>query len=505
MEPILCGLETEYGLQVEGVGAEGQIEAAAALVRSYSGERVSMWNYRYESPRKDLRGFELERLAQDPVDAAFDAVSQGPSDAANQVLANGARLYNDHGHPEFATPECNDCFQLALHDRVGEFAVQSSAQTYASSTGREVRIFKNNTDFHGASYGTHENYCVRREVGWEAVYRSLLPMLLFRPILCGAGKTGSESGGSCRFQMSQRADFFAEPINAETLYRRPIFNSRDEPHADARNWMRIHVIAGDANMSVASTARKTALAKLAIQLAASGRAPEWRFKDPVAVAREASRDLNGERVYALENGESVSAVRVLESYFDAAEEAGWLALADSIGPDRQEDPYLAPFSELFVVHECRELLAQWRQDPTSFARNVEWAAKRRLFEQFASETGGWDPVHMCALDLEFCDIDRSRSLFWALVEQDGFVDRDLDAEYVGRALTGNVTGTRSEIRSFAVSRFRTSLADVCWKSLVFELEGVRREVELRPDWRGHVDPSALSSVESFIAWIEDSK
>ncbi|RYG26795.1 peptidase, partial [bacterium] len=230
MTSILCGLDTEYGLLVEGRGAEDQIDDATAFVRATPDGRFVGWDYRGENPRADLRGFRLESLAFDPVDAQFDAgrTRAAPHEIrADRVLANGARFYNDHGHPEYATPECRSIFELARQDRAGEEFMLRAAQAYAAESDREIRVYKNNTDFHGASYGTHESYLVPRSLGFETLFAACVPMLVARQVLVGAGKVGSETGTWVDYQLSQRADFFVEPANAETLYRRPVFNTRD--------------------------------------------------------------------------------------------------------------------------------------------------------------------------------------------------------------------------------------------------------------------------------------
>src|SRR5205085_2771443 len=162
------------------------VDDSMALVRGYPGECFVGWDYRYESPRADLRGFKLERLAYDPEDAKFDRGRTYGKDQevrADRILPNGARFYNDHGHPEYSTPECLSLNELALHDCAGQTVVLRAAQAMADETGHHVRVYKNNTDFHGASYGTHENYLVPRALGYERIYKALLPMLIVRQVL----------------------------------------------------------------------------------------------------------------------------------------------------------------------------------------------------------------------------------------------------------------------------------------------------------------------------------
>src|SRR5208282_2425209 len=167
---ILAGIETEYGFTVEGRGADDQIDDAIAFLRGYPGPSFIGWDYCYESPRADLRGFRLDHLAVDPEDAKRDAgrTYGAPHEVrSDRVLPNGARFYNDHGHPEYATPECWSLDELIRHDTAGEFVLLRAARSLADATGREVRVYKNNTDFHGSSYGTHESYLVPRAIGFD--------------------------------------------------------------------------------------------------------------------------------------------------------------------------------------------------------------------------------------------------------------------------------------------------------------------------------------------------
>ncbi|MFY9235198.1 MAG: proteasome accessory factor PafA2 family protein [Fimbriimonadaceae bacterium] len=482
MDRILAGIETEYGLYVEGRGAEDQIEDAMALVRSYPGECLASWDYRYESPRADLRGFKLDRLEIDPKDAQFDRGKAHPSDhevRSDRILPNGARLYNDHGHPEYATPECWSTAELALQDRAGELAVLQSAEAMAAESGRAIRIYKNNTDFHGASYGTHESYLVPRALGFDALVQAVLPMLVVRQVLCGAGKVGAETGPHCSYQLSQRADFLVEQVNAETLYRRPIFNTRDEPHARHGEWIRLHVICGDANMLSSATARKVGLVKLALSLATAGEAPVWKLKDPVAAFKSISRDESYEFRVELEGRSWTNASEILESYFAASDVV--------FGPNLLAEG---------LVRECRQLLADLRDCPERFASSVDWAAKRAMLEAYmASEGSDWRDPALRSFDLEYHNISPDEGLFYALPQSKETASQ---AELMVRLAEPTET-TRALPRSLAVARFKDLLVTACWRSLTFEIEGKRVEVELFPD---KDYPAHLREVSDVVQFIE---
>lgn len=489
MRRILCGIETEYGLTVEGRGAEDQIEDAQMVVRSYPDDHLAVWDYRSESPRSDLRGFQIKSLAYDERDAVYDAGRAKGPDAevrSDRILANGARFYNDHGHPEYASPECWSPWELAMQDKAGELAVWRAAKAYEQESGRRIGLYKNNTDFHGASYGTHESYLAPRELGFERLYAALTPILVSRIVVGGAGKVGSESGPSCDFQMSQRADFFMERANAETLARRPIFNTRDEPHAERRKWIRVHVIATDANMMAGCTARKAALMQWAIRLEIEGRCPQWELHDPVAAIKTVSRTLDSEPRIELAGRSWTTPRQILESLMESAE-------ANLELPDE----------ELQIMRETRGLLEIQYSDPDRFARSVDWAAKRTLIAQFRdSEDLAWSDPHLQALDLAYCSLDPEESLFNALVDAE-MVDAQPTTSELQSRLENVHEPTRARARGMAVRRWKEQLATASWGSLVLRDGEDLIEAQLPPDWEYGDDFLGVESHEDFLRWISE--
>ena len=476
--PIIAGLDTEYGLLIEARGAQDQVEDATSFVQAYSGPGFKGWDYRAESPRADLRGFRLDRLAQDPVDAQFDAGrTYAPADKirSDRILPIGARFYNDHGHPEYATAECVTLAGIATHDVAGDETLRRAAQDYAARIGRQVRVYKNNTDFHGASYGTHESYLVDRSHGFDRLFAAITPMLVARQVLTGAGKVGAEMGFSANYQISQRADFFMEPANAETLYRRPIFNTRDEPHAEHAHFVRLHVISGDSNMIAAATARKIGLVKIALRLLEIGENPEWPIADPVRAFQGLSRDESYEFKVPLKNGRWTTAYEILESYFAAAERFG--VLTDE---------------EMGVVTESRRLLTAIQDDFPSFAYDVDWAAKRMLLENYMESEGtDWRDPSLSAFDLEYHNLDRDESLHEGMVEA-GMVRPNPPS-------AARAEPTRARARSIAVSRFAENLQTANWRSLTFRVNGNVHEVALPPNALYPDSIDEIHDVEAFIS------
>lgn len=487
--PILCGIETEYGFTVEGHGAEDQIDDAIAFVKGYPGARFEGWDYDYESPRADLRGFSLERLAIDPEDAKRDAgrVWGDPHEVrSDRILPNGARFYNDHGHPEYATPECWSLSELVLHDKAGELVLLDAARAMEDATGKRVVVYKNNTDFHGSSYGTHESYLCPRELGFERLFPAVLPILIARPILTGAGKVGSESGSKVTYQLSSRADFFVEAANAETLFRRPIFNTRDEPHADPRRWIRLHVISGDANMIPGCTRRKVGLVKLAIMLAKAGESPVWEFQSPVRAIQSISRDLTLEAKVELKGQNWTTAYEILESYLAAAENV--LELNDEM---------------CALVGECRVLMDDLRGPRTLACRKIDWAAKQHMIDAFLGDSGGkWTDAGLQAYDLEYHNIDGANGLYFALEAMDEVEPYPSIGDRVDR-LTEVPEKTRAWARGLAVKRFGDQIVRASWNSLVFRREQDEREVTLPPNLVYTAKLGHAPDVGKFIEMIEE--
>ena len=487
MRKILAGIETEYGLLVEGRGAEDQVDDAMALVRGYPGECHFGWDYQYESPRADLRGFKLTHLAQDPVDAQFDAgrtFGEAHEVRSDRVLPNGARFYNDHGHPEYATPECRSIFELARHDCAGQKVALQAAVALSKLKGLSVKVYKNNTDFHGASYGTHESYLVPRELGFERLYQDVLPMMVVRQVLVGAGKVGSEKGRTVGYQLSQRADFLSETANAETLYRRPIFNTRDEPHADGQKSIRLHVICGDANMIAGATARKAGLMKLALMLCESQNAPQWSIKDPVGTFQGISRDETHQFRVELANRSWTTAREVIESYFTAAEHC--LELDDEMK---------------WVIDSSRELLGDLDSRFDRFSRHVDWAAKKTMIAQFMEEESlDWQDPHLRAFDLEYHNVDPDEGLHSALVQMD-LVEPDPPEVDLLACLEGVNETSRALARGLAISKFNQHLLGVCWRTLTFNVDGSPIEVDLPPNGEYPPQLREANDVGTFISML----
>lgn len=476
MRPVLAGIETEYGLAVEGRKVENQVQDSMRLVRALPDGSFHGWDYSAESPRNDLRGFQAKSLHTDPEDDKFDATREplpAEIERSDRVLESGARFYNDHGHPEFATPECLSLQALVWHDLQGELTVLAAARALQEQDGKKVTVYKNNTDFHGSSYGTHENYLVRRSHSFQSLYEAVVPVLVSRPVLTGAGKVGSEARGPVRYQLSQRADFFTDHASVDTLFKRPVFNTRDEPHADSKLWARLHVISGDANRLPSCTRRKVGLVKIALALLESDRVPTWKIPDPVAAVQMVSRDAWGEgRIDLVDRGWTTPR-QVLESYVGA-----YLDLPD------QEPELTDVAKESLWLLECRN------KDQDTFRKHVDWAAKLWLLEQFIQAEGlTWHDDTLKALDLQYHLLDPEESLYSALRTAGEVVVQPQDPPE---------EHTRAFARGLAVKNHKDSVQTLNWSSVTWKTPSGTQKTDLHPDKM--YDPR-LASVESTQEFI----
>lgn len=477
----LFGTEVEYGLQISGRGAREQMEDAAEFVASHDGVAFCGWDYGLESPRCDMRGFSVDRLAEDPIDAQFDEGSGTRNDRAlraDRVLVNGARFYNDHGHPEYSTPECSRIADLVAQELAGERIVCATAARFSAATGREARVFKNNTDYHGASYGAHESFLVGREISYEKLLEGLLPLFVTRQILVGAGKVGSENSNGCEFQLSQRADFLQEKANVETLYRRPIFNTRDEPHADASEWARLHVICGDASRMPWCISMKAGMVLAALRLIELGECPRWELDDVVSSFSHISKDKTREWKIPLKGGSWTTGIDILDSYVSSGER-------HLMGEDAEMD---------WVLGEWRIALLDLRANPSSLRNRVDWVAKERLLTMFAEESGSWDEATLQSIEMEYHDLNLETSLFSAL-DNAGEVMQVVPRDRVLDAMTLAPQETRAAVRGALVKEHSAELETIGWRRAVLKSESDPRVVELEVE----ADSRKIAEVRAAIS------
>src|SRR6202044_936825 len=309
----IMGTETEYGISVPGQPGANAMVTSSQVVNAYQAARSARarrarWDFEEENPLRDARGFDLARDSADSAQLTDEDLG-----LANVILTNGARLYVDHAHPEYSAPETTNPLDAVIWDKAGERVMAEAASRAGSMpSGAALQLYKNNTDNKGASYGCHENYLMKRSTPFADIVRFLTPFFVSRQVGCGAGRgTG--------FQISQRADFFEVEVGLETTLKRPIINTRDEPHADPEKYRRLHVIIGDANMSEISSYLKlgtTALVLAMIEDRFLG--SDLAIEAPVAELRAISHDPSLRHLVTLRDGRKMTAVQLQLEYLDLA-------------------------------------------------------------------------------------------------------------------------------------------------------------------------------------------
>src|SRR4051794_13697816 len=319
----VMGTETEYGISVPSLPSTNAMLASSQIVNTYahrsSGGAKARWDFEEENPLRDARGFEV------PSAATYDPTAPANEDdlgLANVILTNGARFYVDHAHPEYSAPEVLTPRDAVLWDKAGERVMDEAARRAARVPGTApIHLYKNNTDNKGVSYGCHENYLMARSTPFGDIVRHLTPFFVSRQVVCGAGRVGiGADGRQAGFQLSQRADFFEVEVGLETTLKRPIINTRDEPHADAEKYRRLHVIIGDANLSELSTYLKVGTTSLVLAMI-EGRflGGDLTLEEPVESLQAISHDPSLSHLVRLRDGRRMTGIDVQRSYLDLAE------------------------------------------------------------------------------------------------------------------------------------------------------------------------------------------
>jgi len=468
---IQFGLETEYGITRERPENIDVVEEAIAVVRSAHAPGVrDRWDYRHEDPHQDARGFRVEALQQDADEASYFGQDARRSLSFKElksdlVLRNGARFYNDHTHPEYCTPECSTPRELLQQDWAGDALVMDCAVAATGSSDNPVRLYKNNTDFLGHSYGCHENYLLPRSLPWTRLAGTMQAFLATRQIFCGAGKFGWEAEDrflQSGFQIAQRSDFFCALQGVETMRDRPLINTRDEPHADAAKYRRFHVIIGDANLSPFATYLKVGTTALVLQALAMG-APTERLPglaNPVAALTEISRDVSWKWQIAQAGGKATTAIEIQRAYLQ------WV-----------RDYMLQPDAEwLAVMDAWHEVLNDLQRDPLSTADRLDWSAKYRLLEQFReSEKLTDDDPWLRSLDLAYHLLDRAEGLYYGLLDSEAFRLPYALKEIAVPELRPPTT-TRAALRGGCIEKFGAVVESAQWDGVI--LRDKRRRIEL---------------------------
>lgn len=435
MENRIYGLENEYGL----------IFSAR--------ERVSI-------PLERILGYLFEGIISN-------------SWSSNAFLPNGARFYQDTGcHPEYATPECDNILDLVVYDKAGERILEESLNL-AEKRMREdgifgyIFIYKNNTDSAGNTYGCHENYLVARHVDFWRFSERLIPFFVTRQIYSGAGKVLRESGKTF-FSISQRSQHINQKISCSTTSSRSIINTRDEPHADAEKYRRLHIIVGDANMSEFTTYLKVGTTALILQMIEDGYPVRGLdLDDPVRAIKEISRDLSLKRTVKLENGKSLTAIEIQRIY---------LELVQNYLADREKDEVT-----LDILQKWEYVLDKLENNLSELSRYIDWVTKYDLISSYKNRKDcDLDDSRVAMMDLQYHDIKRDRGLYYIL-ERGGSVERVVEDEDIEHAMEYPPQNTRAKLRGdfIRIANMKNRSYSVDWTYL--KLDGYGEETVLCMD------------------------
>ncbi len=458
----IMGTETEFGISVQGQPTANPMVASSQVVNAYASStlraRRARWDFEEESPLRDARGFDMSREVADPSQLTDEDLG-----LANVILTNGARLYVDHAHPEYSTPECTNPLDIVRWDKAGEqVALDATRFAEAIPGAAPIVLYKNNTDNKGASYGAHENYLMRRSTPFSDIVKYLTPFFVSRQVVTGAGRVGiGQDGREDGFQISQRADYFEVEVGLETTLKRPIINTRDEPHADPEKYRRLHVIIGDANLAEISNYLKVGTTSLVLAMI------EDRFigtdlavEQPVKALRDVSHDPSLKHLLTLNDGRKLTAVQLQMEYLDLAKKH----VEDRLGSDADE--------------QTRDVLARWESvldrletDPMLCARELDWVAKLQLLEQYRDRDAlDWSNAKLHAIDLQYADVRPDKGLYHRLLRL-GRIDRLLTDEVVAAAMHLPPDDTRAYFRGRCLEKYADQIAAASWDSVIFDLPG----------------------------------
>ncbi len=487
--PKVIGTETEYGIAAVGQPDFNPVLSSSMLISSYAGSlRRIRWDYEDESPLRDARGFE-------PVSGR--ELSDEDLGLANVILPNGARYYVDHAHPEYSTPECLSPRSLVIHDKAGERILERSLAVVAAEipSSPALAIYKNNSDGKGNSYGTHENYLMDRATPFGDIVRDLTPFFVSRQIFTGAGKLGLEAQwderGKHVFQLTQRADFFETEVGLETTLKRPIINTRDEPHADPERYRRLHVIVGDANLCEVATFLKLGTTSIVLKMIEDGFLPDFSLVNPVAAIHDVSRDVSLTTQVSLVDGRKMTALQLQWEYLELARKY----------VDREDD-----------TPENREVLERWESvlrglenDPRTLSAQLDWVAKLRLLEGYRERDGlAWSDAKLRAIDLQYHDVRRDRGLYHRLAHA-GKVERITTDEEVQHAIMEPPDDTRAFFRGRCIAKYPDAIAAASWDSLILDTgRDALQRIPMREPLRGtraHVE-ELLDACEDAAALVD---
>jgi proteasome accessory factor PafA2 len=488
--PKVVGIEQEYAIVIKGDGAPAVFDASCLLVNAVArhfglrGPRLAMtWDYGHETPYQDIRGRMFGKNTGEYI------ISEKENQLINAPLPNGARLYTDHAHPEYATPECRSARQVLACDKAGERLLRIGLTLLQDTLpGVHIYLYKNNTDSQGHSYGCHENYLMAAAThedyfvtAPEKALRALIPFLVTRQVFAGAGKIVREATGPA-YRISQRADFMEKIFGLQTMYARSLINTRQEHHADPERFRRLHLILGDANMCEFAALLKIGSTQLVLQMLEDGAfTPDLTLSDPIDAVKRIAMDFAAP--IALADGRSMTAVDIQREYLAAA-----MAYQPSDAAHRIPDDgfildcWATALDGLARLRLTPDLGIE--DDPMELRRRLDWVLKLWTINRYRQGKGRhWGDPQLGVLDLQYHNIDPGEGLFYSLQEQ-GFVEQMLNDAAIQRHERHPPEDTRAWFRGKCIEKFAPEICLLNWEVVGFDQGEVHRMVPLLNPLKG---------------------
>jgi proteasome accessory factor PafA2 len=491
--PKIVGIEQEYAIQLKGDPALAAFEASCMMVDAYArsvglrqpGMRI-IWDYAHETPYEDIRGRLFRKSPTQQV------VSDDDNVRINAALPNGARFYTDHAHPEYSTAECRCARQALACDKAGEIVLRKAvSELKAFCPGLGVTLYKNNSDQKGHSYGCHENYLMDAEAHETAIVADsgvatgvLIPFLVTRQVFAGAGKVGGEASHSHQagYQISQRADFIENLYGLETMYARPVINTRAEHHADARRFRRLHLIPGDANMCDIAGFVKLGATQIVLQMMEDGFiSPRWALNDPIDALRRIS--MKHDAAVRLEDGRRMTAVQIQRRFLEKADEFRHTAGAAAI-PRYEEivSCWATVLDGLDQLKLSRDFTIE--DDPGGLVGKLDWVLKLWLLGRYRHSRGcTWDHPLLKVLDLQYHRVDSLEGLYYKL-QRDGMVETVCTGKEIECFVNHAPEDTRAYFRSRCLQKYSREVFLINWEVVGFDQGDTHRMVPLLNPLKG---------------------
>ncbi|MFN8015067.1 MAG: depupylase/deamidase Dop [Acidimicrobiia bacterium] len=483
----IIGIETEYGIISSGVTEQyvNPMTSSALLINAYLHGKRTEFDFTDETPANDAR-----------VDSNNFAAIFPETHLVNSMLVNGARYYVDHAHPEYSSPEVSNALEAVLYDRAGEEILKQSMIEAKKLLGSgEIIVYKNNTDSKGNSYGTHEGYLVQRSVEFVEIVNALTSHFVSRQIYCGSGKVGSEhsSRDAVDFQISQRADFMEEHVGLETTMKRPIVNTRDEPHADASKYRRLHVIVGDANMcdvatflKVGTTAFILAMLEDDVDYFKSGLI---HMTEPVNAIRRYSHDVSLTQTCETDKGQ-MSALDIQEWLLTQAKKYSENANLDNLGGQVALD----------VLETWEQTLNLLSNNPDQLFGKVDWITKKKIIDGYVDRDNlEATSAKLQAIDVQYHDI-RKDKLFDKMRTR-GEIHDLVNKDDVSVAANNPPITTRAYFRGRVLSKFAEYVHSANWDSVTLDIgDSTLKRIPTAEPTKGTID-----HVKSLIDECESPK